>query len=654
MEEEVSVTEDTMSYEDIVHNWGVLERYILDTEFKNTETRNYQELVKRVSQWIMSDEVLKHVPEAIRSFISGYRQSYQQFLEVGYVVPSSAILRYAGTDEKDKNYFSYYLASTLEKFVDLSAHACSGTEIGYQSPLDQETDSDLHDVITALSSPDVSVTVREDGSLMDSFLRVTDDTVQRNFIFYHEVLDQLGIARSICAKQTVGISFAQNFKKKSIISDSILPFYTTANPGYMGPNGTACPMFYINVSEIIASSEDFTTYLQKVNEASFIAALLANIVLVQPDGFLDESMIEKTLKYRPVGVGIFGLHAAMIRCDVPYESDVGIEFAEQTQASVTLGTMTASAELMMLSSKTLRVSHKPDILTNLVFKCESVLSSDLDQLVDYTPLKESIRKHGCLYNLTTTVQGYDPILSRLLHVSTEGVEPLSSIEMIKDVHDEQSVILFPLEIFDNQHNMTCNLHALKEQTFPYVSMPYKIRLLSRIQDFSHSPVASALIAPVNMDALKIVELIKHAVSSGLYHIKIRLGTYFSQEKTYTEENEVSEPQVIENEDSTDLSDSDASLLPSPFDSEQVNLEMKNEESSFENSEMKPMAEVSVSQAKVYNIKDENVWLSITITDDGKQIMIAPHHSSEDVKISILGSLNEFNLSGLVNDGKVRF
>ena len=49
-----------------------------------------------------------------------------------------------------------------------------------------------------------------------------------------------------------------------------------------------------------------------------------------------------------------------------------------------------------------------------------------------------------------------------------------------------------------------------------------------------------------------------------------------------------------------------------------------------------------------------MWLDITITDNSKQIMFVPYISSENVKISILGSLNEFNLSGLVNDGKVRF
>ena len=643
-----------MSYEDIVHNWGVLERYVIDTQFKNTSARNYYDLVKRVSDWLLLDETKKHLPEAIRPFIEQHENIGKDYLECRYIVPSSPLLRCTGIDEADKNYFSYYHVPTFDKFVELSSHALPGTEISYQPNLQDEVKEDLYDAISALSSPDISVTVREDGNVMDSFLRVSSDTVQRNFIFYHEVLDQINVARGICADKCLGLTFIQNFIQHNIISDNVMPFYVSSTPGYMGPNETVCPMFYINAAHIVATSTDYTQYLEKINHAAFLAVLMANIVLIQPDGYLDESFIEPTMKFRPIGVGIMGLHAAMIRCDVNYMSDVGLEFIDQTLSCLSLGAMTASAELMMLSSKSLRISHKADFLSNLLFKCESVLNTDIN-IIDYTVLKDSIRKHGCLYNLTTTVQGYDPFLADLLCVSTPGVEPLVSIEMSKKIHDEQSVILFPLEIFDNDHNMTCNLYELKEHTFPYITPKYKIKLLSHIQKFSHSPVGSTLIVPKNMEAIEVVDLIRTSVAYGLYHIKIRQGNHFLLENSDIKENEVEPEQVIEKERITDISDSEPLVLPSPFDRRHLSdSEMNKEKLQVNDSTSTIETQVSISNAKVYDLKLEEIWLRITITDDGKQVMIAPYSKSDDVKISILGSLNEFTISGTVDDGKVRF
>ena len=645
-----------MSYADIVHNWSVLERYIIDTQFKNTEARNYDDLSKRVADWLLLDETKKNLSDDIRRFISQYEDGGTDLLERRYIVPSSPILRYAGTEDKDKNYFSYYHVPSFDKFVELSSHACPGTEISYQPNLQDEVNSDLYDAISALSSPNISVTVREDGNVMSSFLEVTQDTVQRNFIFYHDIPDQLEVARAICSDRCIGLTFVQNFMRSNIISDNILPFYLSSTPGYMGPNGTVCPMFYINASEIIATSDSYTQYLYRINQAAFIATLMANIVLSTSDGYIDDSFAELTMKYRPIGVGIIGLHSAMIRCDVPYESDVGLEFINQTHACLSLGAMTASAELMMLSSKSLRIGQKANALSNLLFKCESVINTKTDdiEVMDYSALKESIRKHGCLYNLTTTVQGYDPFLSDLLQVSTPGIEPLVSIEMFKKVHDEQNVVLFPLEIFDNEHKMTCNLYELRENTFPYIDLKYKIKVLAEIQQFSHSPVGSTLIVPQDIDANKIVDLIRTAVNYGLYHLKIRQGSHFLMEKTYNEENEVESPQVIENEPHMDNKYNEREVTPSPFDREQTIEQKMNDEKPIKTSASTPETQVSVLNAKVYDIKLDEIRLSITITDDGKQIMIAPHTSGEDVKISILGSLNEFTLSGIIDGGKVRF
>jgi hypothetical protein len=606
--------DQTLYYDDIVHNWGVLERHIVSKICGSKGESTYDHVIGRVSTWLLSKSVHKNIPE---NFMNMYRLDtavFSQLLTDRHIIPSSPILSHAGTNLDNKNYFSYYNLKDYEVF----SHICSintynsGVEVGYHPTLQRETTEDIVQSFNEEIRPNMGIRVREDGSLFERVVREKTGPKERSLIYYHDLPNLDPVVMSIGSGKTLGLAFAQNVKRQGIFSDAVEAYYTTPNPGYLGPNNTACPMFYVNAPGIIDTANDFTGYLTAVNKAGYYATLLANLILFQKEGYLHEDVMPATLKYRPVGVGIMGLHAAMIKCDVPYEGELGIEFASQTQKCLTLGTMAASCKLMNLSTKSKRIGHKGERLNSLAERCmngieEGVTLSHVDDI------KKALGTHGCMYNLTTTVQGYDRNLPRLVGVSTEGIEPLQSIEMHCTVNEENDLALFPLEIFDARHQMTCNMYALKEQTAPYISTEYKINLIKTLQSFSHSPIASTIVIPTEMSHNRVVALIEDAYNAGLFHVKFRKGEHSILPRTYNRDLSPKEEQPVETREVEVFSDNLPLVVPSPFDSEVVKP--------VEQPTTSDPVLVEVTNSKTYMIYSPSLKLRMIIPDDGQCVHI---------------------------------
>ena len=582
---------DFMTYEDIRHNWGLYEQYLVETHYGTRKERTYDHVIGRVSTWLGSRKVLNNTPSTISSSYTEYKTNIQEFLTRKFIVPSSPILKYGGTRKKNPNYFSYYLFG--ENFPLNPAHqvyAGPGVELGYQYSISYQPN--VERTTTEINNPYIGVGVREDGGTVSELIRAKGNT-HKNVIYYHEVdLQSLGVEMG--RKNRYGITLGQNIKRKGIIPDVLKGYYGTSSPGYIGPVGTSCPMFYINLSGILGESKDYSSYLTKVYSSAFYAAILSNVILYQNDGYIAEEFVENTLKYRPIGVGMLGLHSAMLRCDLDYESSDGLLFAEQSQAASCLGSVSGSCRLMAGGSKHDRVGCKSERLTKMIRECANLLEEDEVILPFSEYIGQALESHGCMFNIVTSVQGSDPNLEGLLHLSSHGIAPIFSIENHVELSDERNLTVFPLELFDTQGNMTYDLPRLQEQTSPYITPEYTIKLITTLQNLCHSAISINLDFPSDIPVTKMINLLHGMVQDGVFHISAKKGDIYLHERvenTNTPVNEVEDPQVEEIQLVEDNSDKNDEELPSPFEVDHV----VDEKIPNEPREMKPRYQTFVTE-----------------------------------------------------------
>ena len=406
---------DFMTYEDILHNWGLLEQDVVESVFGTRNERTYDHVIKRVSDWIGSRKAQSATPSQVSELYASHKDGIKQFLLSKYIIPSTPILKFGGTRRKNPNYFSYYIFSddSFEQMKELKSKPQSGIEFGYQFSLSNETEGKVRDALDNMDSSNVGITVREDGSSLQELTKIKNCHTRKNLVYYHEV-DLNKVSNELRKGKRYGLTFGQNIKKGSIIPDVLKGYNTTARPGYIGPQDTACPMFYLNLSALLDSSKDYESYLSRVYKAAFFAAILGNVVLFQEEGYMLEKIAENTMKYRPVGVGFLGLHSAMLRCDIDYESEDAVYFLKQTQASLCLGSVSASCEIMKKSSKVERVGCKVENLARMVHRCRMHMEGEEVNFGHMNAITTALEQHGCMYNLVTSVQGYDTHLEDTL------------------------------------------------------------------------------------------------------------------------------------------------------------------------------------------------------------------------------------------------
>ena len=619
------MSDEGQMYETVIQNWKRLEKHYVKKFYGHEDEETYFHVIGRVFKYFLSDELKSKIPEEFRGLYTGNEEVLNELFVSKSLVPSSPILKNAGIPGEG-NLFSYYIADTLDDLVAGSALTDPGVEFGYLLTSTDETSDGVEKKIENISrSPYINLSILANSNTMKRFVDDSFDVLGVTFL--HNLRNAKLVAEEVEKGRPVNITFAHNIKKNTIVSEILEGYHTTANPGYAGPKNSACPMFYINLDAIMNNSSDFEDYLKKVNVAGYHAALLANLVIFSERGYVKEN------KYRPIGVGIMGLHAAMIRCDVMYESDIALEFTCKTQASLTLGTMAASGLMMCNSPKNKRIGQNAEYIKTIVANCLQV-TSDIPQeefkAVNF--IKKAIETHGCLYNLTTTVQGYDPNLAGLVGVSTEGIDPLLALEMHRNLEEDENIVLFPLEIFDSSAQVTCDLRALKEQTFPYISPFFKVKIINTVQAFSHSPVASWVVLPADVAKTEILPFMKTVANSGLYTLKIAKGNHKVLKRTYKPKNEVSGTRAVENKGVTPKTSETPPDLPCSIGEEQL----------------PPIGNmpIEVVEAKVYKLVTPNLDLHITVTDDGQYVMIdAPTTKEHDTHFSISKSLSQLTIRG---------
>ncbi|MEE8277771.1 MAG: ribonucleoside-diphosphate reductase subunit alpha [Thermoanaerobaculia bacterium] len=108
------------------------------------------------------------------------------------------------------------------------------------------------------------------------------------------------------------------------------------------------------------------------------------------------------LKHRPVGLGLMGLQDALFELDLPLESEKTLEFADQTMEFISYHAILASSRLAVergaypsyQGSKWERGILPLDTLDLLAEERGMPVEVSRSQHLDWTPVREHIRKHG--------------------------------------------------------------------------------------------------------------------------------------------------------------------------------------------------------------------------------------------------------------------
>lgn len=302
-------------------------------------------------------------------------------------------------------------------------------------------------------------------------------------------------------------------RKRHKIKEGITGVVINNCAEYMSVAMTACNLLSINLPEIIRrnkiSDPSGKSLFKSIEKASMVATLIGNIILCQSEGYPSEEIRKNSQEYKPVGIGILGLHGGMIIEGLDYASKEGLEFAERCQAAMALGSMLQSAKLMMINP--ILVPCRKDWMLEHISYCYS-RSAGLDKS-DISTIKDVIKTHGSLYNMVTTVQAPTGSISQLVNSSTNGIEPLYSLSTTRKVKD---IIkgwiefkIYPLEIY-TQDGTLKDISHLTESISHNISAEDQMIMLSKLQKMCHTSISKTINVPESTTVDDIKEIIRRA------------------------------------------------------------------------------------------------------------------------------------------------
>ena len=180
-----------------------------------------------------------------------------------------------------------------------------------------------------------------DDDFMEKVITGTDPTVNRLF-------DKL--ATQACKHAEPGVLFTNKLRNYNLMQFSKDYKIETTNPcGEQPlPPGGSCNLASINISEYIQHPYERGAYLDSkslIEDCYYIAQAMDDVLEENiPNHALDKQK-QMAKEYRNIGVGIMGLHDAMIKMGYVYGSKESCEFATTIMSSLLFGMLKGSIQL---------------------------------------------------------------------------------------------------------------------------------------------------------------------------------------------------------------------------------------------------------------------------------------------------------------------
>ncbi|MDR2386161.1 MAG: hypothetical protein LBE80_01075 [Deltaproteobacteria bacterium] len=340
------------------------------------------------------------------------------------------------------------------------------------------------------------------------------------------------IAENMWSTGDPGLLFVDNMLRYSPLKSEDEPRFSNPCGEYLASAGTACNLVTVNAAILARLSMD-QLYLEGLSPDSSewtdkfcgyfwshmaktagLACLLGNIILEFDEGYPLPDIMTKTQALKPVGVGMSGFHTALILAHfgrTVYGDAQAVDFAKKTQASLTLGTLTLSAELAK------RTDH--------VYENASFWSTHLDELADtlydssinsyarstITQLKDFISEKGGFYNCLTTSQAPTGSVSIFLRNMDTGIEPFFSLTMNRRILDANdgwiTKTLQPAELWEIFKRYPELKERVEAQTTLNLTPFQQINMLAAFQFHNHTGVSKTVNVPQDTTPDQIEKLI---------------------------------------------------------------------------------------------------------------------------------------------------
>lgn len=301
------------------------------------------------------------------------------------------------------------------------------------------------------------------------------------------------------------------------------PGFSNPCAEYLAPAYTACNLITVNVAKLASlslkdGSFDFQKFYRAVFETAYLACFLGTVLVHLDEGYPLEQIKEATQRVRPVGVGMTGFHTALLLAyngDVKYGYDEeSLRFAERTQASLTLGTLKLSSELVEATQ--VFYPWKKSYLELHLSELKEIIDKDkLPFKNDFKLIESVAKKYGGFYHSVTTSQPPTGSVSLFARVAGDtGIEPMFAIELKRRIRDFESGSWREVEIL-TEYLMPKILDKdfrkkVEAQLAHEVKPINQLAILASFQKFIHTGISKTINCPYDTSVEEIKDLIKRS------------------------------------------------------------------------------------------------------------------------------------------------
>ncbi|MDR1051270.1 MAG: hypothetical protein LBP95_09385 [Deltaproteobacteria bacterium] len=341
------------------------------------------------------------------------------------------------------------------------------------------------------------------------------------------------VAENMWATGDPGLLFVDNMLRYSPLRASDEPRFSNPCGEYLASAGSACNLVTVNAARLARLSWDrladegadprgpdwtrrfCASFWPELSRTAALACFLGNLILEFDEGFPLPDIREKTRELKPVGVGMSGFHTALILAyfgRACYGDEDSLDFARTTQAALTLGTLTLSADLARRTGHAYQngeywTEHLRELGETL--SGSAVAEAAAPVLAD---LERQVSEAGGFFNCLTTSQAPTGSVSVFLRNVDTGIEPFFSLETVRSIRDDErgwiTVALSPLELNDLFLRHPDLLERAEAQTALRLTPLRQIHMLAAFQRHNHTGVSKTINVPAETGPGEIEDLIR--------------------------------------------------------------------------------------------------------------------------------------------------
>lgn len=268
------------------------------------------------------------------------------------------------------------------------------------------------------------------GEFSNKYITTDNFEVENNEQLWHKICE----ASHICGDP--GVQFADNINNMSMIKYQETIEASNPCAEFVFANNTACNLASVNLIKFIDNEGNFD--FESFDIVSRHIAIWMDIA-IDIAGYPTEEIRNKTLKYRPLGLGFTNFGATVMRMGYAYGDKNCLEFASKIAQIQTFAVYHGNTKSLVGHQETKLDQANMDHVKEVLYKH----AGDNPKFQQYV---REIIAIGKLRNYHATVVAPTGTISFMLDCSTTGVEPEFSLKKNKQLITGEVVETVNLEI----------------------------------------------------------------------------------------------------------------------------------------------------------------------------------------------------------------